>query len=65
MIEMAKIIGDGMFTCEIFSLKSVEKKEIQGWANNPSTIRPNVTVDVVKRHKTLCWVDVLWVSKHY
>ncbi len=59
MAGLAKIAGDGMYSCDIFPLKTVHKKEVQGRTNNPPTLRSNVTGNVVK-HRTRCWVDILW-----
>ncbi len=44
--------------------KKFSKQKTQGWTNNPSTLRPSVTVDVVKP-RTLRLVDLQWVSKRY
>jgi hypothetical protein len=40
------------------------KRNVQGWTNNPFTLRSNVTVDAVNT-RTLYWVDVSMVSKRY
>ncbi len=59
MAGLAKIAGDGVCSCDIFPLKTVYENEVQGRMNNPSTLRSNVTGNVVK-HRTRCWVDILW-----
>jgi hypothetical protein len=64
LVVLAKNVVGRMFTCDILPLKSVLKKHASGWTHNPCTLRPNVTVDVLK-HRTLLWVDNLWVARRY
>jgi hypothetical protein len=38
-----------------FAPKKCSKRNVQGWTNNPSTLRPNVTVDAVNTGHCVGW----------
>jgi hypothetical protein len=60
---LAKNAVDRMFTCDILP-KKCSKRNVQEWTNYLSTLRSNVTVGAVNA-RTLSWVDISRVTKHY